>query len=294
MRVFLTGATGYIGSAVADALLAAGDQVIGLARTEEKAARLVDKGIEPLRGDLTDLEVLKKGAQMADGVINTATTNDGAKDRAAVEAMLDALAGSGKPFVFTSGVWVLGPTGGKTANEDTPVNPPAFLQWRVELEDDVLAARHNNIRTIVIRPAMVYGRGGGIFESFIQTAKETGARYVGDGENRWSAVHVDDLADLYVAALHQAPAGTLLHAASGDPVRVRLIADAANRAVGAGPCLTPWPVGEARKTLGPVADALTMDQAVAGTRARRVLGWSPSRPGLLEDIEKGSYAPVRG
>jgi nucleoside-diphosphate-sugar epimerase len=142
---------------------------------------------------------------------------------------------------------------------------------------------------MVIRPAMVYGRAGGLFAGFIETAKGDGAKFVGDGENRWTGVHVDDLADLYVAALHKAPAGTLLHGASGDAVRVRLIAEAANRAVNVGPCVVPWPLEEARQALGPFADALAMDQQVSGTRAKRVVGWSPHRPALLEEIEHGSY-----
>jgi nucleoside-diphosphate-sugar epimerase len=292
MRVFLTGATGYIGSAVADALLASGDQVIGLARTDEAVQKLTGKSIDVQRGDLTDLKSLVSGAKEADAVIHTATTNDGSRDRAAVEAILGALAGTGKPFIYTSGVWVLGDTDGKLADEDTPVNPPAFLSWRADLEEDVLAAAKDNVRCIVIRPAMVYGGGGGLFTGFIESAKKDGAQYIGGGENRWTGVHVEDLADLYALALHNAPAGTLLHGANGDAVRVRHIADAANRAVGAGPCLSPLTLEEARKTMGPMADALTMDQRISGTRARRVLGWSPHRPELLDDIENGSYRPV--
>lgn len=292
MKVFLTGATGYIGSAIADALLGAGDQVIGLARSDEAAQKLAGRGIDPLRGDLTDPKSLIAGANEADAVIHTATTNDGARDRAAVEAMLGALAGTGKSFVFTSGVWVLGDTDGKVADEDMPVNPPDFLSWRAELEEQVLATSRENVRAIVIRPAMVYGRGGGLFTTFIESAKKDGAQYIGSGENRWTGVHVEDLADLYVLAAHQAPAGTLLHGASGEAVRVRHIADAANRAVGAGPCLSPLTLEDARKTMGPIADALTMDQRVSGTRARRILGWSPHRPELLDDIENGSYRPA--
>ncbi|HEX5322316.1 MAG TPA: NAD-dependent epimerase/dehydratase family protein, partial [Capsulimonadaceae bacterium] len=225
MKVFLTGASGYIGSAVAEALRASGDQVIGLARSDEAAKKLEDRGDQVLRGDLQNLEALRQGAQAADGVIHTATTNNGDTDSAAVRAMLDAISESGKPFIFTSGVWVLGSTGEKVADEDMPVNPAALVDWRAGLEEDVLASSRQGIRAIVIRPAMVYGRGGGMFAGFIESAKGEGAKFVGDGENRWTGVHVDDLADLYVAALHQAPAGTLLHGASGDAVRVRLIAE---------------------------------------------------------------------
>lgn len=292
MKVFLTGATGYIGGAVADALLAAGDQVIGLARSDEAAQKIEGTGVDVLRGNLTDTSALVRGAKEADAVINTASTNDGARDTAAVEAMLGALAGTGKAFIFTSGVWVLGDTDGKIADEDTPVNPPGFLIWRTDLEERVLAAARENIRAIVIRPAMVYGRAGGLFTSFLESAKKDGAQYIGDGENRWTSIHVEDLADLYVLALHQAPAGTLLHGANGDAVRTRHIAEAANRAVGAGPCLQPLTIEDARRAMGPIADALAMDQRVSGTRARRVLGWSPHRKELLDEIENGSYRLV--
>jgi nucleoside-diphosphate-sugar epimerase len=292
MKVFLTGASGYIGSAVAEALQARGDQVIGLARSEDAAKKLEARGVQVLRGDLQNLDTLRQGAQEADGVIHTATTNNGELDSAAVYAMLEALQGTNKPFIFTSGVWVLGNTGDKIVDEDYPVNPVPLVAWRAGLEEDVLVAARHGVRAMVIRPAMVYGRAGGLFTSFIETAKGDGARFVGNGENRWTGVHVEDLADLYVAALHQAPAGTLLHGASGDAVRVRLIAEAANRAVNTGPCVVPWPLEEARKELGPFADALAMDQQVSGMRAKRVLGWSPHRPGLLEDIEHGSYRPA--
>ena len=199
LKVFLTGATGYIGGAVADALLAAGHSVVGLARSDEAARKLTAKGIIPFHGDLNSSLNLAKAAMESDGVIHAGTTNDGRIDQEAVRAMLDALPGSSKPFLYTSGIWVLGDTEGKVADETWPLNPAALVAWRPGVEQLVLAAARTGVRSIVIRPGVVYGHGGGIAADFVKFARETGAaRYVGTGENHWPLVHVEDLADLYV------------------------------------------------------------------------------------------------
>jgi nucleoside-diphosphate-sugar epimerase len=297
LNVLLTGATGYIGSAVAHALRAAGHTVTGVARTEEKARQLEAKGFQAVHGDLKDPAGLALAAKSADGVVHAAFQwgEDGGKlDAAAVAAMLGSIDGSGKPFVYTSGVWVHGNTGGKVAGESSPLNPPAIVAWRPAVERLVLDSAGKNVRTAVIRPAMVYGRGGGILASFVQSARQTGSvRIVGTGENRWTFVHVDDVADLYVRALEQSLAGQVYLAASGPALRVGEVAAAASRAAGAGGEVQTWPLEEARKELGLLADAYALDQQVASTKAARLLGWVPRGPSVLEELATGSYAEAR-
>lgn len=291
MKVFLAGATGYIGSAVAERLRAGGHQVEGLARSEAAAVKLQAAGVRPLRGNFSDPQTVRAAAKGADGVISAATTYDRSIDGPAVDAMLDALAGSNKPFIYTSGIWSHGDTAGKVVNEDSPTNPAALVAWRQAVEDRVRQAAVRGVRSIVIRPAIVYGRAGGIPAGFVQSAREEGAaRFVGTGENRWPFVHVDDLADLYLLALEKAPAGTLLLGVSGPSYRVREVAAAASRGAGKDGKTVAWPMEEAQKQLGAYADALVLDQQASGKRAQQLLGWRPHRPSVLEDMERGSYA----
>ncbi|HEX6912034.1 MAG TPA: NAD-dependent epimerase/dehydratase family protein [Longimicrobium sp.] len=293
MRVFVTGATGYVGTAVARALRAAGHAVVGLARSEDAAAKLEAGGCAVLRGSLGDGDVLARGAGEADAVIHTAATGgaDQAEvDAAAVHALLDALAGSGKPFLYTSGIWVLGPTGGGVADEDAPANAAVIVAWRPSVERAVVDAAARGIRSVVVRPGVVYGRGGGTPGGFVASGRRKGVvRYVGDGSQRWPFVHVDDLAELYVLAL-DAPAGTVLNAA-GPSLPVRDVAEAAARATGAR--AVAWPLEDARARLGVYADALALDQQVSAERAR-VLGWRPSRPSVLEEMRAAASTESAG
>jgi nucleoside-diphosphate-sugar epimerase len=291
MRVFLTGATGYIGSAVAERLDAAGHQVPALGRSDAAVARLSAAGIEPIRGDFADPRSVAAGARSADGVISLATTYDPAVDGPAIDAILEALAGSNKPFVYTSGIWSHGDTAGKVVDESSPPKPVPLVAWRQEVEDRVIGAARQKIRTVVIRPAIVYGRGGGIPAGFVESARKEGAaQFVGTGQNRWPFVHVDDLADLYLLALEKAPPGTLLLGVGGEAHPVREVAAAASRGAGANGRIRAWPLEDARKKLGAYADALVLDQQASGKRAQQLLGWQPHRSDVLEDIERGSYA----
>jgi nucleoside-diphosphate-sugar epimerase len=291
MRVFLTGATGYIGSAVAERLRAAGHQVSALARSDAAVARLTAAGIEPIRGDFAEPQSVAAGARGADGVISLATTYDPAVDGPAIDAILEALAGSSKPFVYTSGIWSHGDTAGKVVDESSPPKPVPLVAWRQEVEDRVIGAARQKIRTVVIRPAIVYGRGGGIPAGFVESARKDGAaQFVGTGQNRWPFVHVDDLADLYLLALENAPPGTLLLGVSGEAHPVREVAAAASRGAGANGRIRAWALEDARKKLGAYADALVLDQQASGKRAQQLLGWQPHRSDVLEDLERGSYA----
>lgn len=299
MRVFITGATGYIGSVITESLIAAGHQVLGLARSDGSAEKLRAMGAEVHRGELADLGSLTAGASDADGVIHTAMTLDDfnkldevfAKDEKAVEAMLSPLAGTGKPFLYTSGTGVLADTGTKAVDETAPTDDEGPVARRAALERTVLQAQSRDIRTVVIRPGIVYGRGGsGVWHMFAGLARQAGCgRTIGEGKNVFSVVHVDDLADLFLSALERSPAGALFNAASEEESTMLEIAAAIGRALNLTGEPTAWPLEEAIAALGPLADGLAANKRISAARAQQVLGWKPTRIGLLEDIKGGSY-----
>src|SRR3954464_14410607 len=175
MRISLPGASGYIGSAVAERLRAAGHQLTAVARSDASAAKLQSADIQPVRGDFSEPKSVGHAAGAADGVISLATTYDPSIDGPAIDAILGALAGSNKPFIYTSGIWSHGDTGGKVVDESSPPNPAALVAWRQAVEDRVLAGAKRGIRTTVIRPAIVYGRGGGIPAGFTESTRQEGA-----------------------------------------------------------------------------------------------------------------------
>jgi len=280
MNVFVTGASGYIGAVVTEKLAAAGHRVTGLARSDASAAKLSAMAAQAVRGDLRDGAVIAEAAARAGAVIHLAMemTMEAPKlDAGVLDAVLAALRGSGKPFIYTSGIWVMGSTGGKVVDESSPVNPTPLVAWRPAHEQRVLQA--DGMKGIVIRPAMVYGRGGGIAGGFAASAREKGVvQVVGTGENRWPFVHVDRLADLYVLAL-QSAGGSLYFAAWGPSIPVREVAAVA----GQGARVETVPLESARLAMGPLADALTLDQLVSGEKAIRELGWKPQAASVLEE-----------
>ncbi|HET6228907.1 MAG TPA: NAD-dependent epimerase/dehydratase family protein [Longimicrobiaceae bacterium] len=292
MRVFMTGASGYIGGVVAERLRAAGHEVRGLARNDDAAGRLRTMGIEPVRGTLLDRDVIAQEVREADAFIHTAmdmTRRVVEADLTTIEAALEGIGGSGKRFIYTSGTAVVGDTGDGVSDEETPIDPASIVAWRGDHEKRVTGGGG-----ILIRPALVYGRGGsGIVTMQIAEARRDGVvHYVGNGSQRWSGVHVDDLADLYLLALENARPGSLYVAAAGEPVSMLDIAEAASRAGGAGGRTAPLTRDEAQKALGWMAGLVSVSSAASGERARRELGWSPHRPALLEELAHGSYVAV--
>ncbi len=291
----MTGATGYLGAAVAGVLAGRGHTVAGTARSAAAESELAARGHEAIRADLHDPDTLARAAAACDATIHTAATQDeemGPTEQAAVRAMLASLAGTGKAFVYTSGVWVYGSAPpGRRLDEDSVPDPVGLLAWRPGLEREVLAAAATGIRTVVIRPGMVYGRGGGPLMQFAGMAKNGVPRYVGDGENHWSLVHVDDLAELYALALERAPAGTLVNGVTGPPVRVRELADAAAAGAGFAAPPEPWPAADAALELDPDdVDGVTRDHRIAGERARTLLGWDPPARSPLDELRGQAVA----
>jgi nucleoside-diphosphate-sugar epimerase len=208
MKVFVTGATGFVGTAVAAALARRGHQVAGLARSEEARRKLHERGFQSIEGTLGDAAALAAAAREADAVVHAGATGDARNaelDTLAVAALLDALRGSRKRFLYTSGVWLYGPTGDVPATEATPLNPPAIVAFRVGVEAAVLDAADDLVTTIV-RPGIVYGGRRGIPGMLL--ANRDSVHVVGDGTNRWPLVHVDDLGELYALALEKSPSGS--------------------------------------------------------------------------------------
>lgn len=288
MRILVTGATGYIGAVVAEVLAARGHTVAGTARSAAAEADLASHGYQAVRADLHEPATFADAAAACDATIHTAATQDeemGPTEQAVVRAILAALEESGKGFVYTSGVWVYGSAPpGRLLDEETPPDPVALFAWRPALESEVIAASATGVRTVVIRPGMVYGRGGGPTNQFAAMAADGVPRYVGDGENHWTLVHVDDLADLYALAVERAPAGTLVNGVAGPPLRVRDLADAASAGAGLPPP-RPWPVKEAALELGgDDADGVTRDHRISGELAGSLLGWRPAPRSPLDEL----------
>ncbi len=297
MKVFLTGATGYVGSVVAEKLLEKGHAILGLARNEASEAKLKERGITPLRGDLQDFESVKKGANEAAAVIHTAFshnfsdyTNAVKLDGKAVAAFAESLAYTNKPFITTSTSSFLGDTKGNSAGEDYPFDQNSPRLPRGEVEQNALALLQKGIRSVVLRlPLFVYGRGGSSFVPFmIRQAKDTGAaNYVESGAERVSAVHVEDAADLYVLALETGTAKGLFNVSS-EAVSMKDLNEAIARLlnVKAGSIS----IKKAKEKFGKMFDFLSINNQLSPEKARRELGWQPKfEKGILDDIENGSY-----
>jgi nucleoside-diphosphate-sugar epimerase len=295
MKVFVTGATGYIGSAVLDALHRAGHTSVGLAREKEKAAATPGPGREWVIGNLRDARTYAFEAAACDAVLHLGAdmSSFATVDRISVETLLSSASkGEGeKVFVYTSGVWVFGNTGETPADEESPLDPAPLIAARALHEQMTLDASTDRLTTAVVRPGLVYGGRGGIVSGFFADAVSSGRpTVVGDGNNRWCGVHLGDLCDLYVRLLESArspairklpPRERVFHAVAPPPETVSSIARAASRAAGLEDTVHYWPVEEAREKLGAYADALALDQVVVSKRSESLLGWRPRFRGFV-------------
>lgn len=288
MKILILGATGYIGSAAVAHLTAEGHKVVALVRPGAEAPE------GAVFGDLTDPDSLRAAVTGdIDAVINIAPpTGDEDVDNAAIDAILERLAGTGRAFVYTSGVWVHGETSTEPVDENAPTNAIPIVGYRPRIELRVLDAAARDIRTSVIRPGIAYGKGGGIPALMVGWAREHGAgRFVGEPGVRWPMTHVDDLAALYALAVEKAPAGALYNGVAHTAVSTEALAEACDRAAGGAGVAHAWAEAEAAEVVGgPLAQALGLNQAVSGERARAELGWAPQGPDPLVDVASGSYA----
>lgn len=282
MHVFLTGGSGYVGAAVLDALIKAGHHVTALVRDPEKAERLEARGASPVMGELAGPKRYLQAVTEADAVVHAAL-DEGPRgplnDRQFLDAVLPVLASGARvrPFVYTSGIWVLGPCP-SAADEQAVLAPAAHSAWRAPHETLVLDAAPR-LRSIVVRPGIVYGGARGIISDMLRDALNGLVRVVGDGANRWPLVYHRDLGDLYVRLLTAADASGVYHATDGEDERVADIAESLRSHVDPPADVRFVPLAEARAKQGTYADALALDQVVRSPRAR-ALGWTPTMHGI--------------
>jgi nucleoside-diphosphate-sugar epimerase len=293
MRVFVTGATGFIGSAIVPELIDAGHQVVGLARSDQSATALEAAGAEVHRGSLEDLDSLRDAAAAAEGVIHTAYIHDFSQmenaahvNNRAIEALGAALEGTDRPLVITAGTALVAPGRVATENDMGAIG----AHPRVRSEAIALALASAGVRTSILRPPpTVHGEGDHGFVPFlIGIARDKGVSgYVGDGTNRWPAVHRRDAARLYRLALEQAPAGTVLHAVAEEGVPTREIAEVIGRQLDL-PVVSIEP-DRAADHFGWIAAFFGLDVPASSALTRERFGWQPTQPGLIDDLEAGHY-----
>ncbi|WP_331856934.1 SDR family oxidoreductase [Amycolatopsis thermoflava] len=297
MHVFVTGGTGQTGPAVVAELVAAGHTVTGLARSAAAAARLESLGAAPYRGSLEDLDSLRSGAEAADGVLHMAYGGDYAdpdglirRDCAAIEALGQALAGSGKPFVSTSGTLVT--KAGRVSTEQDAPDPDSVAAFRIPGEQACLRFADRGVRASVVRLApTVHGPGDyGFIPALIAAARRSGASaYIGDGANRWPAIHRADAARLFRLALEKAPAGSVLHGAGEGAVTIKSIAEEIAQVLGIP--TASLTLDQAAEHLGNpfLATFFSLDVPVSSRHTQAMLGWAPTHATLLEDLKTGDY-----
>lgn len=284
MRVLITGATGYIGFAVAQAMRRAGHQVVALVRSETKARQVAEHEIESLIGTIQDPASYQREAANAGVAIHVAAdygADTFAYDRIALETLLAAKPGR---LIYTSGIWVYGQTGRRAVDERSPVTPPERVRPRPHME--AMALGSPSVPGIVLRPGCVYGGAGGMFGMWFEPlSRGEPPTIVGDGTNRWPLVHVEDLARAYVLAAESNCGGEIFNVTDRSRETVAGMVAAACEAAGFAGEVRYQPVVEAARTLGTFAECLALDQHVDSSKAGRLLGWQPRHGGFSDQAE---------
>ncbi|MFZ5786186.1 MAG: NAD-dependent epimerase/dehydratase family protein, partial [Acidobacteriota bacterium] len=262
-------------------------QVSGLVRDDEKARRLRRMEVLPVPGSMQEPASWLGAARDAQVVVHCAAEYSAdlfELDRRTVEECLaNARSGRTRLFVYTSGVWLYGSTGAEAVDESAPLDPVPMVAPRAEIEQEVLAANADGLRTLVLRPGCVYGGRGGLTAAWFESASTVGAaRIVGEGTNRWAMVHRSDLADAYLRAIESPFGGEVFNVTDRSRFTVRECAAAASRAAGADGRVAAWPVAEAAREMGGMAEALALDQHVDSSKAVRLLGWQPRHGGFVD------------
>ncbi|WP_101946992.1 NAD-dependent epimerase/dehydratase family protein [Mycobacterium sp. 3519A] len=274
MKVFVTGGSGYIGKSLIAELVRQGHAVSALARADASSEFVAGLGASPVRGGLTDLDVLNHAAADAEAVIHLAQASTGAEDLAAAEAMLDGIGGG--TYVHTGGTWVYGDTSG-VVDETAPWNPPTLVAWRKPVEEAVLGRAAEGGRPVIVQPGLVYGGDNRLIDVFFTAPgrESRSVKYIGDGTNHWALVHIDDLATLYVAAL-DAKSGSVYIGVGGVNPTAKEVATAVSHGAGMEGRIESLTLDEARQQMGPIAEAFALDQQLTPARARDELGWVPT------------------
>jgi nucleoside-diphosphate-sugar epimerase len=292
MKIFVTGASGYIGFAVSSTLAAAGHHVIGLVRSEEKAKLVSAAEIEPLLGTMSEPSSYAKAAADCHVLLHCAaeyTTRFHELDLLTMKTLLNTAKDSRthRKVLYTSGVWLYGSTGNTAVDETSHLNPPPYVVKRIKTEEFVLQANGGKVKTLVIRPGCVYGGSGSLTAMWFESAAKKGAaEIVGNGNFRWTMVHLQDLANLYLRAIESMLGGEIFNGTDRSRFTVLECAQAASRAAGKRGRVRTIPMAKARKMMGPLADCLTLDQHVDSSKAVRLLGWQPRHGGFVDGVNR--------
>lgn len=290
MRIFITGASGYIGNAVATAFRQAGHSVSGLVRDETKAAILRSQEIIPMIGDLNQPKTYLEAIRNHEVIVHCALDSEGksASEALFLNAVLEETKNinhSSKAFLYTSGVWVVGNTGEQVADESYRCQPIDRVIWRLEHEKRLLREASQYLRLCILRPGCVFGGYGGLTALWFETASSGQIEYVGDGTNHWAMVHIQDLAKAYVLVAEKELNHIVLNIVDDTRKTVKKMVEACANAAGIPGKLCSLSKNEGQKKFGSLTEGLLIDQQISNERCRRLLGWYPSYPGFVRDID---------